>query len=98
MPAHRFDHELESDLHYDASLYTQHRGHIALCLLDVALPGMSGRELFQRLREHNPRVNAALFSGHDFDDANAPDALPLVRKPIGYVDLLRTVRNLIDLT
>lgn len=37
---------------------------ISLVLLDLGLPRMSGWEAFLKIKEHSPRVNAVIMSGH----------------------------------
>jgi PAS domain S-box-containing protein len=45
-------------------LYEQNAARISLVLLDLAMPEMSGKETFARLKETDPDVGVLLFSGH----------------------------------
>jgi CheY-like chemotaxis protein len=45
-------------------IYTEKRNEINLVILDMMMPGMSGGETFDRLREINPKVKVILSSGY----------------------------------
>jgi PAS domain S-box-containing protein len=44
--------------------YREHQAEIALVILDMVMPGMSGGEVFDRLREIDPGVGVLLSSGY----------------------------------
>ncbi|HEY8932424.1 MAG TPA: response regulator [Rariglobus sp.] len=44
--------------------FTRHAGKIALVLIDLGLPRMSGWEAFLKIKEHTPGINAVIMSGH----------------------------------
>jgi two-component system, cell cycle sensor histidine kinase and response regulator CckA len=44
--------------------FTRNSHRIALVLLDLGLPRMSGWEAFLKIKDHSPRVNALIMSGH----------------------------------
>ncbi|MEE8555703.1 MAG: response regulator [bacterium] len=50
----------------DAALegYRQNKGKIDLVLLDMIMPGISGGDVFDKLRELNPNVKVLLLSGY----------------------------------
>jgi PAS domain S-box-containing protein len=67
---------------------------IALVILDVSMPGMSGRELRSRIRELMPRARVVYFSGYAFDAPDATDSV--LEKPTTEARLLTTVREALD--
>lgn len=44
--------------------FTRNAHRISLVLLDLGLPRMSGWEAFLKIKDHTPRVNALIMSGH----------------------------------
>lgn len=50
------------------SLYQTHRDRIALIILDLVMPGMSGWETYQRLKEIDPRALVLVSSGQSSEE------------------------------
>ena len=78
----------------------QHQGALALLITDVVMPGMSGRELADRLTVMRPGLRVLFMSGYT-DDALAhhgvlDPGVELLEKPFNVGELLRKVRELID--
>jgi CheY-like chemotaxis protein len=46
-------------------MYRQHADKIELVLLDLSMPGMSGAETYQQLRQLDPNLRVLLSSGYD---------------------------------
>jgi CheY-like chemotaxis protein len=67
---------------------------IDLLLTDVVMPGMSGRQLAARVREHNPDVGVLLMSGYDDDDVRSDE--PVLSKPFSAGAVTRRVREVLD--
>jgi len=44
--------------------FIRHADRIALVVIDLGLPRMSGWEAFMKIKEHSPSVNAVIMSGH----------------------------------
>ena len=69
------------------------RENLALMLLDLALPGMSGIDLVKEVRKFNPGLKVILISGYYNLDSIDPaewkelNILEFVRKPMGIVEL-----------
>lgn len=82
------------------SIYQQNAGRIGLVLLDMVMPHMNGREVFQRLRDINPGVRIVVSSGYSHDrDADyllEQGAVGFVQKPYRRPDLLRAVEEVMD--
>jgi CheY-like chemotaxis protein len=80
--------------------YRAHHGEIDLVLLDYSLPGMTGLQVFERLKEIDPEVCVVFASGYALEG----DASPLlvaggrafVAKPYRPDDLMQVVRKALD--
>jgi PAS domain S-box-containing protein len=75
-------------------------GPIQLLLTDVIMPGMSGRELSERLVATRPEVRVLFMSGHP-RDVIAPQGIleervELVAKPFRVATLTAKVREILD--
>jgi PAS domain S-box-containing protein len=81
-------------------LAEQHAGRIHLLLTDVVMPGMSGRELAERLAATYPRLRVLYMSGYTDDamvrhDVQA-ESVRLLHKPFSSVALADAVRAVLD--
>lgn len=78
------------------------RGPVDLLVTDLRLPGMSGLELVERVRQINPHSRSILISGDATADIRArADALGVVafmRKPIGSNMFLEIVEGALELS
>ena len=72
----------------------------ALILLDAVMPGASGREAYERIRERRPEAAFLFSSGHARDllptSMLIADELELVHKPYHPDVLLEAVRRVLD--
>jgi PAS domain S-box-containing protein len=68
---------------------------VSLVLLDVSMPGLTGRELRRRLGELLPRARVVYFTGYAFD-AIEPGQDAVLEKPVVPQRLLETVRAELD--
>jgi CheY-like chemotaxis protein len=68
---------------------------IALAVLDVLMPGMSGDAVAERLRQIVPGLPMVLMTGADGAFA-AASGLPVLRKPFAHEELIATVDRLLD--
>ncbi len=50
------------------ALFQEHRSEVGLIILDLLMPGMSGPETLQQLRQLDPAVTILLSSGYDEDE------------------------------
>jgi signal transduction histidine kinase/ActR/RegA family two-component response regulator len=70
-----------------------------LVILDMMMPGMSGKELFHRLKAVNPDVVAVLASGYgteaDTRELLAGGVKGFIPKPYGKADLAAAIRDLL---
>jgi PAS domain S-box-containing protein len=67
---------------------------VAVVLLDVSMPGMSGRELRARIRELAPHARVVYFTGYAFEAPDANDAV--LEKPASEKRLLDAIRQVLD--
>jgi len=81
-------------------MYKQHQPDIALVILDLIMPEMSGKECLRELVKIDPLVRVIVSSGHS--DSGDPDEVPRefvrasVKKPYGVGQLLGTIRKVLD--
>jgi signal transduction histidine kinase/CheY-like chemotaxis protein len=73
---------------------------IDLLLTDVAMPGMNGRELAERLCRGRPETRVLYMSGYADDEVLGRDAVPgaveLLPKPFTVQELAGRVRKILD--
>ncbi len=78
-------------------LYRQKSQEIIAVVLDIAMPGMDGREVFQRIRAINPEVKVVVSSGYshdrDADELLEQGASGFVQKPYRIAELIRVVNE-----
>jgi len=81
-------------------VYRERHDEIALVVLDMVMPEMDGRDVFNALKEIDPDVKVILSSG--FSVSGQAGALmeegiqAFVQKPFSIADLCNTVRRVID--
>lgn len=80
-------------------LLTREEGPIALMVVDVVLPGMSGPELVEQVRRQHPGAGAIYVSAFDADTVREhgvdPDTMPFLPKPYEPDALLARVREVL---
>ncbi|HEY6000936.1 MAG TPA: ATP-binding protein [bacterium] len=73
---------------------------VALCLFDVVMPRMSGKEALEAIRARCPGVRALFMSGHAAgvlgDEAGGGLQVPVLPKPLLPTEMLRRVRQALD--
>jgi two-component system cell cycle sensor histidine kinase/response regulator CckA len=75
-----------------------HEGLIDLLLTDVVMPGMSGPELAERMRQRRPGIGVVFMSGFADDRALGQDGVEhvLVAKPFPIAQLMKTLRTVLE--
>ncbi|HEY1334489.1 MAG TPA: response regulator, partial [Myxococcaceae bacterium] len=81
------------------ALADRHAGHIHLLITDLALPGVSGRELAARLAIHRPAIKVLYVSGTS-DEAMAKlrvldPGTAFLEKPFSLEGLLRKIQQVL---
>lgn len=81
-------------------LFSRHSGRIDLCLLDVVMPKLGGKGVYDFLRRGHPRLRFLFTSGYSAETVQAECAakggVDLIQKPYGPNTLLRKVRDVLD--
>jgi len=75
------------------------KGKIDLVILDMIMPGMSGSETFDKLREINPHVKVVLSSGYSINGMASnimeKGCRGFIQKPFNFEQLSSTVRKVL---
>ena len=82
------------------AVYMEKQKDIDLVILDMIMPGMSGGETFDRLREINPGIKVLLSSGYSIE-GQAQEIMDrgcngFLQKPFRLANLSRKVREMLD--
>jgi two-component system, cell cycle sensor histidine kinase and response regulator CckA len=81
------------------ALAAERPGRIDLLLTDLIMPGITGRELAQRLAEARPEIKVLYMSGYSDDllarDGMLPGSIAYLSKPFAPADLATKVREAI---
>jgi two-component system cell cycle sensor histidine kinase/response regulator CckA len=81
-------------------IYRQQMDDIAMVILDMIMPVMSGRDIFERLREINPGIKALLSSGYSIDGQAAQilkrGCNGFIQKPFTLEALSQKIREILD--
>ena len=82
------------------SLLDRHEGTVDLMLTDLVMPGMSGRELAERLADIRPGIKVLYTSGYTDDTVLRhgviDNSAQFIGKPYTVTELTRKVRELLD--
>jgi CheY-like chemotaxis protein len=76
-------------------LFRLHKNDIDVILLDMTLPGMSGPEIFSRMRALTPQVKVVFTTAYSQETLMSAlpgrDSFSFVRKPYHLSDLLNSL-------
>lgn len=82
------------------ALFEQHAGEIGLLLSDVIMPGLNGRELYNRVKNIDPDIKVLFMSGYTDDVITKRGVLPegtnFIHKPFTILQLAEKVRAVLD--
>jgi two-component system cell cycle sensor histidine kinase/response regulator CckA len=96
---HGYKVRLASDGHEALQIYAKDSAKVDLVVLDLSMPGLSGREVFRRLKAFNPGVKV-LFTSGQVDElaaqAQEDPAQGCIGKPYRSEELARMVRAALD--
>ena len=78
-------------------IYAANKGKVDLVMLDMIMPGMSGSETFDKLREINPHVKVVLSSGYSINGTASnimeKGCRGFIQKPFNFEQLSSVVRK-----
>ncbi|WKZ56941.1 MAG: response regulator [Bdellovibrionota bacterium] len=81
-------------------LYRANSGKVALVLLDMLMPSLSGHDVYFKLRGLDPKARVLLMSGYSseelVDDVLRNGGMGFLQKPFSIEELSRQVRRCID--
>jgi len=81
-------------------LIEKHDGEIDLALLDVMMPKIGGKAVFDHIQKTHPKTRVLFSSGYSMNaihtDFVLDEGLALIQKPYQRNDLLRRVREVLD--
>ncbi len=81
-------------------VFEKHAADINLCLLDVVMPKMGGKAVYDALRQQHPRLRFLFSSGYSANAIHTNFILrgdiELIQKPYAPDALLRKVREVLD--
>jgi DNA-binding NtrC family response regulator len=82
------------------NLYEKHRAAIRLVILDLLMPGMSGKQCLEALRCMDPKVRVLVATGHTTPcmggELEQAGAKGYISKPFETSQLLEKIRKIID--
>jgi two-component system cell cycle sensor histidine kinase/response regulator CckA len=82
------------------TLYRKRHDHIDLIILDMIMPYMGGKEVFNRIKEINPKAKVLLSSGYSLNgqaqEIMAQGCSGFIQKPFDTVELSSKIREILD--
>jgi PAS domain S-box-containing protein len=82
------------------TLYRKRYDHIDLIILDMIMPYMGGKDVFNRIREINPKAKVLLSSGYSLNgqaqEIMAQGCNGFIQKPFDTIELSRKIREILD--
>jgi CheY-like chemotaxis protein len=85
-----------SDGYEALRLVTQLVGVVDLLVIDLRMPGMSGEQLAERVRQCVPAALLLFMSGYTSPERTGPLPGPFLAKPFSHADLLDNVQQLLQ--
>jgi PAS domain S-box-containing protein len=83
------------------AIFQENRDKIKLVLLDMIMPGMNGKETFQRLRAMDPNIPVLLASGYslegEVDELLAEGCNGFIQKPFNVAKLAEKISQVLAL-
>ena len=98
----RFGYEVTEAVNGREALqkYNEKRGSIDILLFDVVMPEMNGWEAYLKIKEIKPETKVIFMSAYTADTIKKQglltEGIRLLPKPLSPVEMLRTVREVLD--
>lgn len=84
----------------EVRLFGSHTGEVDLVLLDVVMPSLGGRAVYNHIRKSGAQTPVLFSSGYASDGVHTNfvlnEGMQLIQKPYYLNDLLRRVRQALD--
>lgn len=96
---HGYKVRLAADGHEALRIYSEDPRSIDLVVLDLSMPGLSGRDVYRRLKSFKPDVKVIFTSGQMDElaaQAQEDPALGCIGKPYRAEELARLIRSALD--
>ena len=81
-------------------VFNAHTDLIDLAILDVVMPKLGGRAVFEQIRAKRPKLRVLFSSGYSMNAIHTnfvlDEGLTLIQKPYQRADLLRKIRETLD--
>ena len=81
-------------------VFDEHADQIDLAILDVVMPKLGGKGVFEKIRAKRPELRVLFSSGYSMNAIHTnfilDEGLTLMQKPYQRADLLRKVRETLD--
>ena len=80
------------------SNFKENNDKIHLCITDMVMPKMGGREAYKEMRKIRPDLRVIFMSGYVADKTKGiiDEGLDFISKPVSPTDFLRKVREVLD--
>lgn len=75
------------------NLYKEQFNQIALVLLDLSMPNMSGEEVFNQIQQFNPDARIVISSGYAPEHSKFEAAAAILEKPVRADELVSTIHR-----
>jgi len=81
-------------------IFRKNAGEISLVVLDIIMPRKNGRETYEAMLKIKPDIHTLFISGYPTDVITQREFLPpraqFLQKPISPMELLESVRKILD--
>jgi CheY-like chemotaxis protein len=81
-------------------VFSKHKDRIQIMILDVIMPNMNGKEIYNDIKKIRPDIKCLFTSGYDSNIIHKKgileENLPFISKPVSPEELLNKVRELLD--
>jgi PAS domain S-box-containing protein len=82
--------------------FQRHKGQIAIIISDLVMPEFGGLALIEKIKEIEPAIRVLYTSGYSDEvivrHGYVGTGIPFIQKPFGASDLLRKIREILDLS
>ncbi|MDO8721846.1 MAG: PAS domain S-box protein, partial [Syntrophales bacterium] len=80
------------------SKFKENKDRIQLCISDMVMPKLGGREAYEEMRKIRPDLRVIFMSGYAADKTKGiiDEGLDFISKPVSPSDFLRKVREVLD--